>query len=149
MILYYMEIIIAIGEGETLQQALRQLKMDVAGPFTLTIKTEKKKTTTSAKQPPTGGKKRGRPKGRKNKSKATLPKKEEVPQLVTGVKEWSNRESVWIANQPRPTEAKAAKIGRDNVSAVEAAFAAKFGNRRTYKSLLSKWNRMRSKMSKN
>ena len=47
MILYYMEIIIAIGEGETLQQALRQLKMDVAGPFTLTIKTEKKKTTTT------------------------------------------------------------------------------------------------------
>lgn len=147
MILYYMEIIIAIGEGETLQQALRQLKMDVAGPFTLTIKTEKK--TTSAKQPPTGGKKRGRPKGRKNKLKAALPKKEEVPQLVTGVKEWSNRESVWIANQPRPTEAKVAKIGRDHVSAVEAAFAGKFGYRRTYKSLLSKWNRMRSKLSKN
>lgn len=160
MILYYMEIIITIEEGETLQQALSQIKMDVAGPFTLTIKTHDKKVTsaTDPRRPrpiesakPRVLKKRGRPKGRKNKRSAakTTANTATVDVVeISGVKPWSNRESVWVANQDRPTQEKVARIGNDSVSAIEALFAAKFGYRRTYKSLLSKWYRMRSKTNK-
>jgi len=167
-----MELKITIEEGETLQQVLNQIKMDVAGPFTLTIKTHDKKVTsaTDPRRPrpiqstkPRVSKKRGRPKGKRNsrtKTKSLVEKglvegdkvaivkispAKKQTRTYNGVKPWSNRESVWVANQDRPTDKKVAKIGNDAVSAIEALFAAKFGYRRTYKSLLSKWYRMRSK----
>ena len=141
-----MEIIIAIGEGETLQQALRQLKMDVAGPFTLTIKTEKAKKNAVAPrrvvpQTKPAGKKRGRPKGSKNKK----AKKTTTAKLEMKSGAWTQRESIWMANQPRPDGVRSAKIGRTKITAIEAAFAEKFGYRRTFKSLMSKWNRMNKK----
>lgn len=163
-----MELKITIEEGETLQQALSQIKMDVAGPFTLTIKTHDKKVTsaTDPRRPrptqstkPRVSKKRGRPKGKKPRPFDGIVEGDKVAvvkispakkqtRTYNGVKPWSNRESVWVANQDRPTDKKVAKIGNDAVSAIEALFAAKFGYRRTYKSLTSKWYQMRSKLSK-
>ena len=147
-----MEIIIAISEGETLQQALRQVSMDVAGPFTLTIKTEEAKTTVSSDLKRTAvnmnqqamkpaGKKRGRPKGSRNKKAKRVP----AGGLEMKSGAWTQKESIWMANQPRPTEAKTTKIGRTKVSPIERLFAEKFGYRRTFKSLASKWNRMNKK----
>lgn len=152
-----MEIIIAISEGETLQQALRQVSMDVAGPFTLTIKTEEAKTKVSSDLKPTAvkpaGKKRGRPKGSKNKKKRGRPKKvvtqPEMPKLDDKPlraqgrpKGWTKTESIWMANRPKPSGERTAKIGKTKVTQVEAAFAHEFGYRRTFKSLYAKWKRM-------
>lgn len=152
-----MEIIIAISEGETLQQALRQVSMDVAGPFTLTIKTEEAKTKVSSDLKPTAvkpaGKKRGRPKGSKNKKKRGRPKKvvtqPEMPKLDDKPlraqgrpKGWTKTEAIWLANRPKPSGERTAKIGKTKVTQVEAAFAHEFGYRRTFKSLYAKWKRM-------
>ena len=152
-----MEIIIAISEGETLQQALRQVSMDVAGPFTLTIKTEEAKTTVSSDLNQTAmnmnqqamkpaGKKRGRPKGSKNKKKRGRPKKvvtqPEMPKLDDKPRGWTKTESIWLANRPKPSGERTAKIGKTKVTQVEAAFAHEFGYRRTFKSLYAKWKRM-------
>lgn len=152
-----MEIIIAISEGETLQQALRQVSMDVAGPFTLTIKTEEAKTTVSSDLKRTAmkpaGKKRGRPKGSKNKKRRGRPKKvvkqpelpklDDKPMRAQGrPKGWTKTESIWMANRPKPSGERTAKIGKTKVTQVEAAFAHEFGYRRTFKSLYAKWKRM-------
>jgi hypothetical protein len=152
-----MEIIIAISEGETLQQALRQVSMDVAGPFTLTIKTEEAKTTVSSDLKQTAmkpaGKKRGRPKGSKNKKRRGRPKKvvtqpelpklDDKPMRAQGrPKGWTKTESIWMANRPKPSGERTAKIGKTKVTQVEAAFAHEFGYRRTFKSLYAKWKRM-------
>jgi len=152
-----MEIIIAISEGETLQQALRQVSMDVAGPFTLTIKTEEAKTTVSSDLNRTAmkpaGKKRGRPKGSKNKKRRGRPKKvvtqpelpklDDKPMRAQGrPKGWTKTESIWMANRPKPSGERTAKIGKTKVTQVEAAFAHEFGYRRTFKSLYAKWKRM-------
>lgn len=140
-----MEITIVIGRGESLQDVLRKTKLNPVGPMTLTLQSETTKdvvaTPKAAPQPKPTGKKRGRPKGSKNKkAKKAKPVKLEIRSGA-----WTQKESIWMANQPRPAEAKTAKIGRTKVSAVEVAFAEKFGYRRTFKSLMSKWNRMNKK----
>ena len=139
-----MEITIVIGKGESLQDVLRKTKLNPVGPMTLTLSETTKDvvaTTKAAPQQKPTGKKRGRPKGSKNKkAKKAKPTKLEIRSGA-----WTQKESIWMANQPRPAEAKTAKIGRTKVSAVEVAFAEKFGYRRTFKSLMSKWNRMNKK----
>ena len=140
-----MEITIVIGRGESLQDVLRRTRLNPVGPMTLTLTSETQKDVVApqkaAPQTKPAGKKRGRPKGSRNKKakKATKAKLE----MKSGA--WTQKESIWMANQPRPSEAKTAKIGRTKVSPIEALFAEKFGYRRTFKSLASKWNRMNKK----
>lgn len=142
-----MEITIVIGQGESLQDVLRRTKLNPVGPMTLTLTSETQKDVVApqkaAPQRKPTGKKRGRPKGSKNKK----AKKAKTAKLEMKSGAWTQKESIWMANQPRPTEAKTAKIGRTKVSPLEAAFAEKFGYRRTYKSLSSKWNRMSKSVS--
>jgi len=151
-----MEINITVSEGETLQGVLGNFK-NLSGPFTLTIKTEERKTTVSSDLKPTAkkptGKKRGRPKGSKNKKRRgrpkkvvtqpELPKMDDKPLRAQGrPKGWSKTESIWMANRPKPSGERTAKIGKTKVTQVEAAFAHEFGYRRTFKSLYAKWKRM-------
>jgi len=140
-----MEITIVIGQGENLQDVLRRTRLNPVGPMTLTLTSETQKDVVAPKrvvpQRKPVGKKRGRPKGSRNKK----AKKATTAKLEMRAGAWTQKESIWMANQPRPTEAKTAKIGRTKVSPVEATFAEKFGYRRTFKSLSSKWNRMNKK----
>jgi hypothetical protein len=122
-----MEITIVIGRGESLQDVLRRTRLNPVGPMTLTLTSETQKDVVAppkaAPQTKPAGKKRGRPKGSRNKKakKATKAKLE----MKSGA--WTQKES--------------------KVSPLEAAFAEKFGYRRTYKSLSSKWNRMSKSVS--
>ena len=140
-----MEITIVIGRGESLQDVLRRTRLNPVGPMTLTLTSETQKDVVAppkaAPQTKPAGKKRGRPKGSRNKK----AKKAKAAKLEMKSGAWTQKESIWMANQPRPTEAKTAKIGRTKVSPIEALFAEKFGYRRTFKSLASKWNRMNKK----
>ena len=149
-----MEITIVIGMGESLQDVLRKTKLNPVGPMTLTLTSETQirapeyRLVETAKKPV--GKKRGpyKKKAKGVRKTAAAKKKRGRPKKVAmaeGVKEWTETESTWMASQPRPRQAAVARIGRDRVSAVEAAFAEKFGYRRTYKSLMSKWNRLQKK----
>ena len=65
-----------------------------------------------------------------------------------GVKPWSNRESVWVANQDRPTDKKVGKIGNDAVSAIEALFAAKVDSFEIPEIKASKNRALKSKVRK-
>tara|TARA_Y100000992_G_scaffold278856_1_gene224708 strand:+ start:208 stop:630 length:423 start_codon:yes stop_codon:yes gene_type:complete len=140
-----MEITIVIGRGESLQDVLRRTRLNPVGPMTLTLTSETQKDVVAPQrvvpQTKPAGKKRGRPKGSRNKK----AKKAKVAKLEMKSGAWTQKESIWMANQPRPTEAKTAKIGRTKVSPIEVLFAEKFGYRRTFKSLASKWNRMNKK----
>ena len=149
-----MEITIVIGMGESLQDVLRRTKLNPVGPMTLTLTSETQirapeyRLVETAKKPV--GKKRGpyKKKAKGVRKTAAAKKKRGRPRkvaLAEGVKEWTEAESTWMASQPRPRQAAVARIGRDRVSAVEAAFAEKFGYRRTFKSLMSKWNRLQKK----
>jgi len=149
-----MEITIVIGMGESLQDVLKRTKLNPVGPMTLTLTSETQnrapeyRLVETAKKPV--GKKRGpyKKKAKGVRKTAAAKKKRGRPKKVAmaeGVKEWTETESTWMASQPRPRQAAVARIGRDRVSAVEAAFAEKFGYRRTYKSLMSKWNRLQKK----
>jgi len=146
-----MEITITLGRGESLQDVLRKTKFNPVGPLTLKLNDGTVSVVPDAVKPTVkkpAGKKRGRPKGRKD----TKPRKTRKPRTqakrkiplfeLAGKRDWTKKESIWMANQPRPSQAKTAKLGRTKVSELEAAFAHKFGYRRTYKSLMSKWNRM-------
>ena len=79
-----MEITIVIGMGESLQDVLRRTKLNPVGPMTLTLTSETQKdvvaTPKAAPQPKPTGKKRGRPKGSKNKKakKAKTAKLESI-----------------------------------------------------------------------
>ena len=142
-----MEITIVIGKGESLQDVLRRTKLNPVGPMILTLASETQSVAASnvepAKKP--SGKKRGPYKKKASKaSKAKRGRPKKVA-LVEGTKEWTETESAWMTSQPRPTQRAVARIGRDKVSAIEAAFAEQFGYRRTYKSLMSKWNRSQKK----
>ncbi len=137
-----MEITITLGTGESLQDVLRKTKFNPVGPLTLKLNDERVSVVPTVKPTTTKkpkGKKRGRPKGRKD-SKPRKPRATTKLHLAGG--KWTQKESIWMANQERPKQAKTAKIGRTKVSAIEEAFALKFGYRRTFKSLMSKWNRM-------
>ena len=140
-----MEITIVIGRGESLQDVLRRTRLNPVGPMILTLTSETQKDVVAPQrvvpQTKPAGKKRGRPKGSRNKKS----KKAKVAKLEMKSGAWTQKESIWMANQPRPTEAKTAKIGRTKVSPIEVLFAEKFGYRRTFKSLASKWNRMNKK----
>ena len=140
-----MEITIVIGRGESLQDVLRRTRLNPVGPMILTLTSETQKDVVAPQrvvpQTKPAGKKRGRPKGSRNKK----AKKAKVAKLEMKSGAWTQKESIWMANQPRPTEAKTAKIGRTKVSPFEVLFAEKFGYRRTFKSLASKWNRMNKK----
>ena len=140
-----MEITIVIGRGESLQDVLRRTRLNPVGPMILTLTSETQKDVVAPQrvvpQTKPAGKKRGRPKGSRNKK----AKKAKVAKLEMKSGAWTQKESIWMANQPRPTEAKTAKIGRTKVSPIEVLFAEKFGYRRTFKSLASKWNRMNKK----
>ena len=149
-----MEITIVIGMGESLQDVLRRTKLNPVGPMTLTLTSETQirapeyRLVETAKKPV--GKKRGpyKKKAKGVRKTAAAKKKRGRPKKVAmaeGVKEWTETESAWMASQPRPRQTPVARIGRDKVSAVEAAFVEKFGYRRTYKSLMSKWNRLQKK----
>ena len=154
-----MEITIVIGMGESLQDVLRRTKLNPVGPMTLTLTSETQnrapeyRLVETAKKPvgkKPVGKKRGpyKKKAKGVRKTAAAKKKRGRPRkvaLAEGVKEWTEAESTWMASQPRPRQAAVARIGRDKVSAVEAAFAEKFGYRRTFKSLMSKWNRLQKK----
>ena len=111
-----MEITIVIGMGESLQDVLRRTKLNPVGPMTLTLTSENQNSIVPSYN---------------------------VEPAKSGA--WTQKESIWMANQPRPTGVLSAKIGRTKVPAIDAAFAEKFGYRRTYKSLMSKWNRMNKK----
>tara|TARA_B100000902_G_scaffold377098_1_gene408988 strand:+ start:546 stop:968 length:423 start_codon:yes stop_codon:yes gene_type:complete len=140
-----MEITIVIEKGENLQDVLKRTKLNPTGPMTLILTSEPQKEVVAPQKaaPPTKpkGKKRGRPKGSKNKK----AKKTTTAKLEMKSGAWTQKESIWMANQPRPEGVKSAKIGRTKVTTIEAAFAEKFGYRRTFKSLMSKWNRMNKK----
>ena len=140
-----MEITIVIGRGESLQDVLRRTRLNPVGPMILTLTSETQKDVVAPQrvvpQTKPAGKKRGRPKGSRNKK----AKKAKAAKLEMKSGAWTQKESIWMANQPRPSEAKTAKIGRTKVSPIEALFAEKFGYRRTFKSLASKWNRMNKK----
>ena len=144
-----MEITIVIGRGESLQDVLRRTRLNPVGPMILTLTSENQNSIVPsdnvepAKKPV--GKKRGpyKKKGTKaKKAKRGRPKKVKL-ELKSGA--WTQKESIWMANQPRPNGLKSAKIGRTKVTTIEAAFAEKFGYKRTFKSLMSKWNRMNKK----
>lgn len=144
-----MEITIVIGMGESLQDVLRRTKLNPVGPMTLTLTSENQNSIVPsdnvepAKKPV--GKKRGPYKKKGTKAKKAKRGRPTKGKLEVKSGAWTQKESIWMANQPRPTGVLSAKIGRTKVPAIDAAFAEKFGYRRTYKSLMSKWNRMNKK----
>mgnify|MGYP004294419935 CR=1 FL=1 len=144
-----MEITIVIGMGESLQDVLRRTKLNPVGPMTLTLTSETQIRAPEYRLVETPvkpvGKKRGPYKKRKKPRKTAKRGRPKKMPMSGKTQEWTETESAWMASQTRPRQTPVARIGRDKVSAVEAAFAEKFGYRRTYKSLMSKWNRLNKK----